>query len=120
MTGERLGRRLLRLDAAYCAVGGLIALVLVAPLASLLGVAEVVLAGSGALSIAWALVLLVLARRPEWRVAVTGVAAINVAAAGGIGALAVLMPALAAQLLLAAVALEVAALAAGQLAAARR
>ena len=38
MSGEALGRRLLRLDAAYCAAAGLIALVLAAPLSRLSGV----------------------------------------------------------------------------------
>ena len=43
MSGELLGRRLLRLDALYCAVAGLIALLLFAPLAGLLGAPPAVL-----------------------------------------------------------------------------
>ena len=118
--GETLGRRLLRLDAAYCAVAGLVATAAFAPLAELLAAPEAVLVLAGVAAVAWALVLRQLAKHPDWRMPVAAVAAANVLAAGAIGALAFATPRLAGQLLLGAVAVEVAAFAAGQIAALRR
>ena len=92
MSGEALGRRLLRLDAVYCAGAGLILVALFMPLA----------------------------RLPAWRATVARIAAANAVAALALVALAALSPALAARLLLAAVAVEVAAFAGGQVAALRR
>jgi hypothetical protein len=114
------GRRLLRLDAAYCAVAGAIALLLASPLASLLHVGAYLLAVAGLGAIVWAAVLLRLAARAEWPRAVALVAAANLGAAAGIAALAALTPELAGRLLLAAVAVEVAAFGAAQVAAIRR
>jgi len=119
MFGERLARRLLRLDAAYCAGAGLIAIALFAPLASLLGAPGAVLVASGVIAIVWALALVVLARRASWRVAATAVGVLNLGAAVAIGALAALSAATAARVLLAAVAVEIAAFAAGQFIAVR-
>ena len=118
MTGETLGRRLLRLDAAYCAAAGLIAVF--APLSELLAAPHALLVVGGAVAVAWALLLHRLARRTHWRTPLVVVAAANVLAAGAIAALAFATPQLAGQLLLAAVAIEVAAFAAGQLTALRR
>jgi hypothetical protein len=120
VSGEVLGRRLLRLDAVYCAGAGLIAVALFAPIARLLEAPQAVPAVAGAVAIGWALVLRSLARRPGWRVHVGSVAAANAVAAGAIAALAVLAPATAARLLLAAVALEVGAFAVAQVVALRR
>jgi hypothetical protein len=120
VTGETLGRRLLRLDAAYCAVGGLIAVAAVAPLAELLAAPRGLLVAAGIGAIGWALLLHRLARRTDWRAPVAVVAAANLLGAAAIAALAFATPELAGQLLIAAVAIEVAAFAAGQVAALRR
>jgi hypothetical protein len=120
VSGELLGRRLLRLDAIYCAGAGLIALALFAPLARLLETPRAVPLAAGAATVLWAAVLHRLARRAEWRVPVAAVAAANIGAALALAAIAVFAPAAAARLLLAAVAVEVAAFAACQVAALRR
>jgi len=120
VTGETLGRRLLRLDAAYCAGAGLIAVAAFAPLAELLAAPRALLAAAGLAALAWAFLLHRLARRLHWRAPVAVVATVNLLAAGAIAALAFAPPGLAGRLLLAAVAVEVAAFAAGQLAALRR
>jgi predicted permease len=118
--GESLGRRTLYLDAAYCAGGGLVAIAAAGPLASVFGVPTALVALLGAAAIAWAGLLLVLARGPRWRRSVALVAAANVAATCGFLALAVLLPRVAAQVLLAAVAVEVLVFAGVQAAAVRR
>ena len=120
MTGEALGRRLLRLDALYCAGAGLIALLLFAPLAELFRIPPVLLVGAGVATLAWATLLDRIAQRIDWRRPVAIVAAANVAAALAIAALAVVAPATAARVLLAAVSIEVASFAAGQVVALRR
>ena len=120
MSGELLGRRLLRLDAVYCAAAGLIAVAFVAPVAGLLQVPRAALALAGAAAVVWALVLVGLARSRAWRASVAVVAAANGLAAAGLAALAFVSPATAALVLLAAVAAEVAAFAVGQVVALRR
>jgi hypothetical protein len=120
VTGETLGRRLLRLDAAYCAAAGLTAVTAFAPLSELLAAPQALLVVAGAVAVAWAVLLHRLARRTHWRAPVAVVAAANLLAAGAIAALAFATPLLAGRLLLAAVAIEVAAFAAGQLTALRR
>jgi hypothetical protein len=120
VTGEMLGRRLLRLDAAYCAVAGLIAAVAFAPLSELIAAPQALLVVAGLAALAWAVFLRHLARRTHWRTPVAVAAAANLLAAGAIAGLAFATPQLAGQLLLGAVAVEVAAFAAGQLAALRR
>jgi hypothetical protein len=120
MGAETLGRRMLVLDAAYCAAAGTIAIIAFAPLAELLAAPEGLLVAAGAAALAWALVLRRLARAGEWRRPVVVVAVANIAATGALVALALSTPRLAGRLLLAAVALEVAGFAAGQLAALRR
>jgi hypothetical protein len=120
MTGETLGRRLLRLDAAYCTIGGLIAIAAFAPLAELVAAPSALLVAAGAAALVWALVLRRLARVAAWRAPVAVVAVTNLAAAGAIAALAFATPRVAGQLLLGAVAAEVGAFAASQLWALRR
>src|SRR4051794_6369876 len=117
MSVEALGRRLLRLDAAYCAAAGLIALVLAAPLARLFHVPLLLIAAIGSATVVWALVVRRLASSDRWRAPLARVAAANAVAAAGLVALAALSPELGARLLLAAVAVEVAAFAGGQAAA---
>jgi hypothetical protein len=120
VTGEALGRRLLRLDALYCAAAGVIAIALFAPLAELLHTPPAIPAVAGAATLVWATVVLGLARRPAWRPPVAAVAVANGLAAAGLAVLAVVSPALAGRLLLAAVAAEVGAFAVGQVVALRR
>jgi hypothetical protein len=120
VTGETLGRRSLALDAAYCAVAGLIAIVAFAPLAELLAAPEALLVAAGVATLGWALVVHRLGRLADWRRPVAAVAGANVLAAVAIAALALAAPRLAAQLLLAAVALEIAAFATSQVIALRR
>jgi hypothetical protein len=120
VNGETLGRRSLVLDAAYCAVTGLIVIVAFAPLAELLGAPEALVVGAGIATFIWALIVRRLSRIADWRRPVAAVACANVLAAGALAALALAMPRLAAQLLLAAVALEVGAFAASQVVALRR
>jgi hypothetical protein len=111
---EARARTWLRLDGAYCAGGGVLALVLARPLGELAHAPAEVFAAVGVGAIAWALVLTWLARQPEWRQPLRLVAAANVAASAAIAVVAFVTPALAARLLFAAVALEVAAFAAVQ------
>src|SRR5215211_437374 len=113
MAGDALARRLLRLDAVYCAGAGLLAIALYAPLSRLFEAPQAVFVLLGTAAIAWALVLLRLARAPRWRLSAGVVAAANAAVAA-------FAPALAARLLLVAVSVEVSAFAAGQLVALRR
>ena len=120
MTGEALGRRLLLLDACYCGAAGMLAIGFVVPLARLLQVPRLALAVAGAATIVWAILLRRLAGRLDWRLPVAAVAAANGVAAGGLAGLALVSPAAAAKVLLAAVAVEVAAFAVGQVVALRR
>jgi hypothetical protein len=120
MSRELLGRRLLRLDALYCAAAGVIALLLFMPLAELLGTPRLVPILAGVATLAWALIVHRLATSPTWREPVTMVAGANIIAALAIAALAVIEPDTAARVLLAAVALEVAVFAVAQIAALRR
>jgi hypothetical protein len=92
VTGEALGRTLLRLDAAYCAVGGLLAVGLFAPLAPILRVPELSLVVIGLLTTAWAYIIAQLPRRVRWRRAVALVAAVNAFAAAGTAAIAAVSP----------------------------
>jgi hypothetical protein len=120
VTGEALGRRLLRLDAVYCAGAGLLAVALFGPLARLLEIPRLVPIVLGAAAVGWAVVVGRIAGLREWRRPVAAVAGANLVAALAIGALAAVAPTLAAGLLLAAVALEVAVFAVGQTVALRR
>ena len=120
MSGELLGRRLLRLDAGYCAGAGLIALAAFAPLARLLETPQIVPLAAGVATIAWAVLLVRVADRVDWRITVAAVAGANTLGAASIAVLAAFAPGTAARVLLAAVAVEVAVFAAGQLYAVRR
>ena len=120
MSGDALARRLLRLDAAYCAGAGALAIALYAPLARLFEAPQAVFFLVGSAAIGWALVLLRLARAQAWRISAGVVAAANLVGAAAVAAVAAFAPALAGRLLLVAVAAEVSAFAVGQLAALRR
>jgi uncharacterized membrane protein len=120
MSGERLGRRLLRFDAAYCLGAGVIAVGLCVPLARLYDTPSWIPAAAGAPTVAWALLLRTSAARPDWRRVVGAVAGANVLAAAALAGLALVAPGIAGRLLLLAVAVEVAAFGAGQLLTLRR
>jgi hypothetical protein len=105
----------LRLDAAYCAGAGLLALGLARPLAELFDVPAAAVAALGAATLGWASLLALLARREAWRAPLLVVGVANALAAAAVAAAAVAAPATAARLLLVAVALEVGAFAAVQL-----
>jgi hypothetical protein len=111
---RRRAQRSLRLDAVYCAVAGILALALAAPLGRLFHVPAVLPVAIGAATVAWAALLAALARRDAWRRPVAVVAGANAATSLAVGALAYAAPAVAGRLLLAAVAVEVAAFAAAQ------
>jgi hypothetical protein len=100
-TTERRARTWLRLDAAYCAGAGVLALALARPLSSLLHVPAAALVAIGLATVVWAALLAALARLAEWRQPLRLVAAFTPTDAG--------------RLLLAAVAVEVAAFAGVQL-----
>jgi hypothetical protein len=120
VSGEALARRLLRLDAAYCAAAGLILVALFLPLSRLFHVPAAIPLAAGLATVGWALVVRRLARVPAWRATVARIAAANAFAALALVALAALSPGLVSRLLLAAVAIEVAAFAGGQVAALSR
>jgi hypothetical protein len=111
---ETRARRSLRLDAAYCAGAGVLALALAAPVGRLFHVPTTVPAAIGVATLVWAGALFVLARRRDWRRPTAVVAAANAFASLVVGGLAIVAPAAAGRLLLAGVALEVAAFAAVQ------
>jgi hypothetical protein len=106
-----LARRWLRLDAAYCAGAGLIALALSVPLSRLFHISPFLAAVIGGATLVWALLLARLASGGDWRRSVRLVARANAAASLGLLALGVVAPGVAARLLLVAVAIEVAAFA---------
>src|SRR5919107_1769229 len=114
-SAEPRARRWLRLDAVYCAGAGLLAIVLAAPLGRLFHVPALLVAAIGVATLAWALILARLAALPRWRHPLRLVAAANAVASLAVMALAVVAPAAAGHLLLAAVAVEVGAFAAVQL-----
>ena len=120
MPTELVARRLLRFDAFYCAAAGLIALAACLPLARLLHVPAAAIAGVGATTVVWALLLARLARRRDWRQPLAIITGANAGASAAVAALAAVEPTLAGRLLLVAVAVEVAAFAAVQLRTLRR
>ena len=108
---EARARTWLRVDGAYCAVGGILALALSRPLSALVHAPAEVLVGVGLGAVTWAFVLTRLARRSAWRHPLRLVAAANAIASIGVATLAAVTPAMAGRLLFVAVAVEVAAFA---------
>jgi hypothetical protein len=106
--------RWLRLDALYCAGGGLIVLALCVPLGRLFHVPPALAATVGLGTLAWAVLLARLARRRDWRRSTRLVAGANVAGSFGLVALAMAAPTTLARVLLLAVAAEVATFAIAQ------
>ena len=107
-------RRWLRLDAGYCALAGVLTIVLAAPLSHLFHAPSDVVAGLGVATLVWALLLVVVSRAERLERSVALVAGANGVVSAGLAALAAIAPALAARLLLLAVAIEVGAFAAVQ------
>jgi hypothetical protein len=119
MGADAAAGRWLQLDAVYCAASGLLALALAAPIGRLFDVPVLVPAATGAATIAWAGLLMLVARGDGRRwLAVVVVA--NAAAMAAIMIVATFAPTVAGRLLLVAVAIEVGAIGAFQLAALRR
>ena len=112
---ERSAARWLRLDAAYCAAGGVLAVVLADRLSELFGVPSRLLVGLGLAAVAWAVLLEVMSRTRRLRSALAAVCVANAIAAAACAVLAALATEAAGRLLLAAVAIEVGAFAAVQL-----
>jgi hypothetical protein len=110
-----VARRWLRLDAAYCAGAGLIALALAVPVGRLFHIPPWLAAVIGGATLVWAFLLTRLASRRDWRQSIRLVARANAAASLGLLALGIVAPTVAARLLLVAVAIEVGAFAAVQL-----
>jgi hypothetical protein len=117
---ELAARRCLRVDAAYCAGAGVVALALCPLLGRFFRVPPAAVAAIGSVTVFWSWLLLRLAGRPDWRQPLQLVAAANAAASAAVAVLGVLAPASAPRLLLIAVAVEVAAFAAVQVRLLRR
>jgi len=110
----RFAKRSLTFDAAYCAGAGLSAVLLAPGLASLFGAPTLLIRVLGVVTVVWAVILQAAPSRVGVRPMLRVVAAANASAAVVLAALAFLAPRLAAQALLAAVALEVSAFAVAQ------
>lgn len=67
MSGERLARITLALDAVYCGIVGLIAIALRGRIGALIGVPGVIVAAAGAAVVGWAYVVLGQTVRMDWR-----------------------------------------------------
>ena len=116
----RSAARWLRLDAAYCAVGGSLTLVLSDRLARLFDAPTLLVVAVGVAGIAWAAVLEVLSRAERLRRALAAVCFANASAAAACVVLAATATEAAARVLLAALAVEVGGFAAVQVRLARR
>ena len=112
--------RSLRLDAAYCAAAGVIAVAVASPLGRLFHLPRLAVVAIGVAALVWAWLLARLARRDELRQPVAVVAAANAAASAALLVLSAIAAGIGARLLLAAVAAEVAAFAASQTVIVRR
>ena len=110
----KLGRLVLRADAAYCAVAALCLLAFLRPLAEALAAPSEVLVGLVVGTGLWAIVLLVAARAVHVRPWLRRVLVANAVAAGAIAGLGVAHPYDVLSLLLLAVAAEVATFAVAQ------
>ena len=107
MSGQRLARASLLLDAAYCATLGVVLIVLRKRLARTLRLPGLAVATIGAGAAGWSAVVLVQALRQDWRAAAVQIALANLAAAAALIVSAALHPARGARVLLAVTASEV-------------
>lgn len=84
MEGERLARRSLEFDSAYCAVSGTAVVVAAFGLSARLGIPAGVLRGAGIATMAWAVLVGRWSRASDWRLPTGAVAFANGAAAAGL------------------------------------
>lgn len=84
MGGERLARRSLEFDAAYCAVSGTAVVVAASHLSAKLGIPAGALRIVGLTTIGWALLVGTWSRTSDWRRPTASVAIANGAAAAGL------------------------------------
>jgi len=114
MSGERLARASLALDAIYCLISGALLVVFRARAGGLLRVPALLIAAAGAATIGWAMVALGQTVRIDWRTGVKQVLAANVLASVLLAIGAALHPARGARMLLAFISLDVMSIAAIQ------
>lgn len=114
MSGERLARLTLALDAVYCAFLGLVAIALRGRIGGLVGLPGVAIGAIGAAVIGWAYVVLGQTVRIDWRRGIKQTVAANSVAATLLALGAALHPGRGASALMAFVSLDVIALAVAQ------
>jgi hypothetical protein len=114
MGGERLARVTLALDAVYCAVLGLMAIVMRARIGGLLGIPGTLVGALGAAVVGWAYVVLGQTVRFDWRRGIEETMTANTVAATLLALVAALHPSRRASALLAFVSLDVMSLAVAQ------
>ncbi len=114
MSGERLARVSLALDAVYCGLVGLIAIAFRARIGALVGLPGLVIAAVGAAVVGWAYVVLGQTVRIDWRRGIKQTLSANTLVAVLLALSAALHPGRGASALLAFVSLDVMAIAATQ------
>jgi hypothetical protein len=107
MTGQRLARASLLIDAIFCATLGVALIVMRQRLAQTLRLPGVAVAALGAGVAGWSAVVLVQALRADWRAAAAQIALANVAGSAALVVVAALHPGRGARVLLATTAAEV-------------
>lgn len=117
MTGERLGRLSLRIDAAYCAIVGFGVIATAPLLEDLLALSSMVLIVVGALTVVWSGGLCWLLVRVPLLVALRIVAAANILAAAALAVFSSLAATVPLSIALVALAIDIAIFAGSQLAA---
>jgi hypothetical protein len=106
MNGERLARASLALDAVYCALMGLLIIVLRARIGGLVGLPGLLIGAVGAAIVGWAYVVLGQTARMDWRKGVKQTLSANVAVSVLLALGAALHPVRGARALLAFLALD--------------
>jgi methyl coenzyme M reductase alpha subunit len=107
MTGQRLARVSLLIDAVFCATVGIVLIALRKRLGQTLRLPGLIVAAIGAGAAGWSAVVLAQALRGDWRTAAGQVALANVAGAAALIVVAAFHPARGARVLLATTAAEV-------------
>jgi hypothetical protein len=114
MSGERLARVTLALDAVYCAFLGLVAIAFRGRIGALVGLPGLVVAALGGAVVGWAYVVLGQTVRIDWRRGIKQTLAANVAASSLLALGAALHPGRGASALMAFISLDVMSIAAAQ------
>jgi len=114
MSGERLARASLALDAVYCAVMGLLVIVLRGRIGGLVQLPGIVIGAAGAALIGWAYVVLGQTVRIDWRKGIKQMMVVNTVATVLLALAAALHPVRGARALLAFIALDIVALGVAQ------